>query len=907
MPDNVVEMRILVDTKTGQVNVKNLGQAMESASSEGKRAFRALSGYVDQANRHFKSISDRVFSLKGTLVGLAGGYTFKRLGEDFLETGLSADAMQRSLEAATGSTEAAEQAQQFLRFESERLGLVFQSQIADYRKIAAAARGTSLEGDKLREIYLSVAEASTVLQLRSDETSGALNAISQMISKGNVQAEELRGQLGERLPGAFQIAAKAMGTTTAGLSDMLDKGEVVAEDFLPRFAKALREQYAGQVESASQSARASLNRMSNTWFEFKKTVMESGVMEEVQKQVDRVNKEFKAWLKTNDSLIRQKIPEYIEKIKSAAKSIWEILTYDPAIIEYGLVGLVIGGKQGAALLGALGHMKTWVENLAKALGMASGDILDFKDIATANFKELEELVKKGEAEMAGRMAPLPYFRAKMPEIPKPEVPKPPPTEIPLKSTLKDEKAFAEEVKKAQEEAARSLAMPSPMEEYLLGGTAEAALTRMREERTQAELAAIGEVTAAYNEQLNLYIANREEMARLEEEHFAREHEVMESMREAWGLTWEEIRTGGVNVWDDIGSAASRMSVAAGNTLANIISGTQKAREATQAFLKSLLANAISTLIQIGVQNVILAGVQKMTLAGMTAATAASMTTITAAAAPAAMLASIASFGGAAAAGSAAFIAAMASMTGALGATVAGIGAMAGGAGSAMAAAPYASGGIVTRPTLALLGEDGDEAVVPLSPARSRERASVLRQAADVRGGAWEAFAALMGEAAPKTFAAAPYASGGIVTRPTLALLGEDGDEAVVPLSPARSRERASVLRQAADVRGGAWEAFAALMGEAAPRSFTAAPYAAGGIVTRPTLALLGEDGDEAVVPLAGGRALSRGRAEAPLPPGVVDVRVEMHFHGDVKLDADLDEIREKIGLAVDGAIREAYA
>ena len=49
-----------------------------------------------------------------------------------------------------------------------------------------------------------------------------------MISKGKVQAEELRGQLGERLPSAFQLAAKAMGMTTAQLDKFMADGKLTA-------------------------------------------------------------------------------------------------------------------------------------------------------------------------------------------------------------------------------------------------------------------------------------------------------------------------------------------------------------------------------------------------------------------------------------------------------------------------------------------------------------------------------------------------------------------------------------------------------------------------------------------------------------------------------------------------------
>src|SRR5690606_22603244 len=51
-----------------------------------------------------------------------------------------------------------------------------------------------------------------------------------------VQAEELRGQLGERIPGAFATAARAMKVTEVELNAMLKRGEVLAVDLLPRMA-----------------------------------------------------------------------------------------------------------------------------------------------------------------------------------------------------------------------------------------------------------------------------------------------------------------------------------------------------------------------------------------------------------------------------------------------------------------------------------------------------------------------------------------------------------------------------------------------------------------------------------------------------------------------------------------------
>jgi lambda family phage tail tape measure protein len=80
----------------------------------------------------------------------------------------------------------------------------------------------------------------------------------------------------------------------------------------------------------------------------------------------------------------------------ALNKIWGIILYDPAILEWGLVGLALGGRKGAAIGAALGHMMVWVDNLSKALALVSTGILRLSDVANANFKELQDLVKKFE-------------------------------------------------------------------------------------------------------------------------------------------------------------------------------------------------------------------------------------------------------------------------------------------------------------------------------------------------------------------------------------------------------------------------------------------------------------------------------------------------------------------------------
>ena len=127
--------------------------------------------------------------------------------------------------------------------------------------------------------------AGSALALSKDQMDGVFLALGQMISKGKVQAEELRGQLGERLPGAFDMAAKAMGVTTAKLDDMLKKGQVTAEEMLPKLAKVLHDDFAIAAAEASQGLQAQLNRLSTEWTRFQASLLNGDAAAKVMKQL----------------------------------------------------------------------------------------------------------------------------------------------------------------------------------------------------------------------------------------------------------------------------------------------------------------------------------------------------------------------------------------------------------------------------------------------------------------------------------------------------------------------------------------------------------------------------------------------------------------------------------------------
>jgi tape measure domain-containing protein len=200
-------------------------------------------------------------------------------GKSIVETGARMEQLRISFNAMSGGVQQGVRTFTELFNMSQRLGLSFVPLAEAYRNFSAATRGTNLEGEKTQRIFESVAIAGKALGSSSDEVRRGLLAVEQMVSKGVISMEELRRQLGNALPGAFQIAARAMGMTTAELNDLVKTGTLEAGPFLVKFAEQLRTEFAGGVQTATQSAKSSFERLGNELTLFKEHLANSGLLQ----------------------------------------------------------------------------------------------------------------------------------------------------------------------------------------------------------------------------------------------------------------------------------------------------------------------------------------------------------------------------------------------------------------------------------------------------------------------------------------------------------------------------------------------------------------------------------------------------------------------------------------------------
>ena len=258
-----------------------------AAASTGRLAgaYRQFYGDTRRSLSLLQRIRGEVLSLVAAYGGLFGAIEVLKGTVDAYQ---QLEAAQSRLTVATGGDQAAAaQELDFLRRTADRLGVSFGSLATEYSKFAIATKGTNLQGQATRDIFLSVAEAARVNRSTTREMSGVFVALTQIVSKGAVQMEELRQQLGDRLPGAIQIMADGLGVGTAELIKMMEQGEVTSDALIP-FAEELQKRFGGGLPDALNSVSTSLGRLANEAFEALLRFGNAGFLDSFQDFADQL-------------------------------------------------------------------------------------------------------------------------------------------------------------------------------------------------------------------------------------------------------------------------------------------------------------------------------------------------------------------------------------------------------------------------------------------------------------------------------------------------------------------------------------------------------------------------------------------------------------------------------------------
>ncbi len=204
--------------------------------------------------------------------------TAAAVGEALHSSSVQAENLRTRLDLATGGKGAQEMA--YVTALADRLGLQLGATGQAYADFVTKARGTALEGAQVQTIFSGIATASAAMGLSSEQAKTSLSAVLELMGRGAISASDFSEKLGY-IPNAALIGAQALGVTQERFTQMLGAGEVVAQDFLPRFAQALQSSLGDGVDRAANRLDAGTHRMGNAWDKLKTAIGDSGISQAI--------------------------------------------------------------------------------------------------------------------------------------------------------------------------------------------------------------------------------------------------------------------------------------------------------------------------------------------------------------------------------------------------------------------------------------------------------------------------------------------------------------------------------------------------------------------------------------------------------------------------------------------------
>jgi len=164
--------------------------------------------------------------------------------------------------------------QVFLNRIAEDYGLKINDLTKSYTQFYVNAKD-KLGNGEIQNIFESISKSTAVMGLSSENAERAFYALNQMMSKGTVQSEELRGQLGDALPGAFKAMVAAyqklhpeMKVTEASFAKLMKDGKILSAEVIPEFAKQLEIMFGVENINRVETLTSKTNRLSTAWTDF---------------------------------------------------------------------------------------------------------------------------------------------------------------------------------------------------------------------------------------------------------------------------------------------------------------------------------------------------------------------------------------------------------------------------------------------------------------------------------------------------------------------------------------------------------------------------------------------------------------------------------------------------------------
>ena len=169
------------------------------------------------------------------------------------------------------SAQEAAASSQFILDIVDKYNVPLQSARDGFIKLYASMQPAGFSGNEIRDLFLGISQTAATFGMSAEKVDRVNYAFAQMASKGQVMSEELKGQLGDVLPGAMAIFAEAAGFEgpealtkfSKALEDGAYKGGAM-KTLLTNVGIIMRKEFGPGAEGAARTFQGVMNRMQNS-------------------------------------------------------------------------------------------------------------------------------------------------------------------------------------------------------------------------------------------------------------------------------------------------------------------------------------------------------------------------------------------------------------------------------------------------------------------------------------------------------------------------------------------------------------------------------------------------------------------------------------------------------------------
>lgn len=239
------------------------------------RASISLTNFKQKTIDANTQLKDFVGTVRKAITALAGF----QVGANIINTMNRLERLRVLLQGIEGDSERATKAFNYIREMASRTPFSLEALTNAYIKLRVAGLDPMKMG--FEELVNAVAHFGGT----SQDLELAALAISQMASKGVVSMEELRQQLGERIPSAVLLMARGLGYSKDKLQDFfkdVGNGAISADVAIRAMFKEFKSEYAGEAERRMDSLGGLLARLQAEWQNFVLRLSELGALQELK-------------------------------------------------------------------------------------------------------------------------------------------------------------------------------------------------------------------------------------------------------------------------------------------------------------------------------------------------------------------------------------------------------------------------------------------------------------------------------------------------------------------------------------------------------------------------------------------------------------------------------------------------